>query len=82
MAVDTRQKNVNWYVAAPQGDGSIYPDVHDGVILAVLMDIRDELQTLNRLLHCSNFTGMPHDLRQINRRLAQTTKLPKGRTKG
>ena len=29
---------------------------------AVLMDIRDELQTLNRLLHCGNFTGIPRTL--------------------
>jgi hypothetical protein len=31
------------------------------------MDIRAELQTLNRLLHCPNFTGIPQTLRSIRR---------------
>ena len=31
----------------------------------VLMDIRDELKRLNNLLHCSNFTGIPHTLTKI-----------------
>lgn len=33
--------------------------------VAVLMDIRDELQTLNGLLGCPNFTGIPETLRRI-----------------
>lgn len=37
------------------------------VPIAVLMDIRDELQTLNRLLGCRNFTGIPAVLRAIQR---------------
>lgn len=56
MAVDKRQKNANWTVAAD--DGHV---VFDGAQLAVLMDIRDELQgiggTLGRLedlARCSN----------------------------
>lgn len=43
--------------------------------LAVLMDIRDELKQLNRLLHCGNFVGMPGVLRQI----AANTKKPRRR---
>lgn len=33
----------------------------------LLMDIREELQTLNRLLHCTNFTAIPHKLDRIER---------------
>lgn len=75
---DRRFANRPWNVADERGD--IHVGIKEGVILAVLMDIRDELQTLNRLLHCRNFTGMPADLRQINKRLAQKIKLPKGRS--
>jgi hypothetical protein len=53
----------------------------ESIHAAILMDIRDELQSLNRLLHCQNFIGLPHDLRQLNRRMAQISKLPKGRVK-
>jgi hypothetical protein len=40
--------------------------------LAILMDLRDEMkgirremESLNRLLHCKNFTGVPNSLRKI-----------------
>lgn len=39
----------------------------DHVSVAVLMDIRDELKTLNRLLHCQNFTNIPSKLDDIRR---------------
>lgn len=35
------------------------------VPIAVLMDIRDELQKLNRLLHCGNCVAIPHKLDKI-----------------
>lgn len=35
------------------------------VPIAVLYDIRDELQTLNRLLSCENFLQIPRVLRAI-----------------
>lgn len=44
---------------------------------AVLMDIRDELQTLNRLLACPNFVGMPQVLKQIRRNTANLPKVKK-----
>ena len=48
MAVDTRKKNVNWRLNV-NADGTVPNyDAH----LAVLMDIRDELQALNRLANC------------------------------
>lgn len=33
--------------------------------LAILQDIRTELQRLNTLLHCSNFAAIPHKLDRI-----------------
>lgn len=39
----------------------------DIVNIAVLMDIRDEMQKLNRIFHCSNFLEIPHILRTIKR---------------
>ena len=45
ICADTRRKNVNWKLAAaPKEPG------WEGAQLAVLMDIRDELQRLNGLI--------------------------------
>lgn len=41
------------------------------VQVEVLMDIRRELQRLNALLHCYNFTTMPATLRSIRRNTAK-----------
>jgi len=58
----------------------------DGAQLAVLMDIRDELKAINRILHCSNtlaaFYALPNVLkvaRRIDKRLASRVKLKGGR---
>lgn len=37
----------------------------NGVTVAVLMDIRDELKKLNSLLYCSNFIAIPRVLREV-----------------
>jgi len=37
----------------------------EGATVSVLMDIRDELKSLNRLLHCNNFLSIPRKLEQI-----------------
>ncbi len=37
--------------------------------LGVLMDIRDELQNINRILYCKNFIAIPTILRGISRKL-------------
>ena len=58
--VDTRKKNANWII----GDTITK---WDQCQLAVLMDIRDELKTLNQLLACRNFTGIPASLSAIQR---------------
>lgn len=64
MAIDRRRANEQWHPAAE--NGSI---TWERVDTALLMDIRDELQRLNALLHCANFTTMPAILRGIRRDL-------------
>jgi len=64
---DTRRRNETWAVA--QSDGTI--PTWERVGIAVLMDIRDELQTLNRLLSCQSFIGIPATLRGIKRNTAK-----------
>lgn len=44
------------------------------VKVEVLMDIRGELQQLNRLLACQNFLNIPATLRSIDRKLAKRRK--------
>jgi hypothetical protein len=58
---DTRRKNVAWTCCHSVEGKCLDAD------LAVLMDIRDELQALNRLLNCPNFTRIPHTLHEIRR---------------
>lgn len=48
--VDRRRKNQNWFVADEAGNA--YSDLRDGLTLAVLMDIRDELQSINSKMGC------------------------------
>lgn len=54
-----RYPNANW--SLPE----LRCETWEQVNVAVLMDIRDELQKLNRLLHCSNFLEIPRILRTI-----------------
>lgn len=61
MAVDRRRRRVDWTVTDDAGEILSI----DHAILAVLMDLRDELQELNALLHCGNFQGFPAALQQI-----------------
>lgn len=64
MSRDTRHKNGNWPLPTTNKGA---PESWDFVKIAVMMDIRDELQTLNRLLACPNFTSIPTILRTIRR---------------
>lgn len=67
---DQRYKNRNWTVAEPN-----QTTVSCGAAqLAVLLDIRDELQRLNALLHCHNFVGIPTVLRSIRRNTTKPRK--------
>ncbi len=62
--LDTRHKNCKW--ALPTSDEGCVKD-WQYVPIAILMDIRDELQKLNTLLACPNFPGIPQTLRDIKR---------------
>lgn len=67
---DSRKKDAGWSVL-PDTDGRYsFAAAH----LAVLMDIRDELKSLNRLLHCSNFISIPDKLNAIRRNTAKPRK--------
>ena len=68
MAVDRRKKNINWNVADERGN--MYNSVN-AASLAMLLDIRDELQTLNKLLGCHNFVNLPQTLKGLRRDFAQ-----------
>lgn len=59
--VDKRLKNFDWAPGNDQGNAPTWERVNT----AILLDIRDELQALNGLLRCPNFTGIPASLRQI-----------------
>ena len=67
---DRRRKNLQWYVADESGVTDTWEQVH----AAILMDIRDELQKLNRLLGCENFLDIPSLLRMIRANTAKPKK--------
>jgi hypothetical protein len=57
-----RHKDVDWTL----------PDklaTWDQVNTSILLDIRDELKSLNALLHCQNFQQIPQVLRGIRRKI-------------
>jgi hypothetical protein len=58
---DRRHANAMWTIDMPPTGTMPF----GGAQLAVLMDIRDALQALNRVLHCPNFLGIPKVLRDI-----------------
>ncbi len=61
--MNKRFKNVDWDLANPQGTIASWTNVQ----IAVLMDIRDELQRLNRILGCHNFLDVPFKLDRIEK---------------
>jgi hypothetical protein len=63
----SRRKNVEWILPEP-GTGNVTYDVAK---LAVLMDIRDELQRLNAIFHCGNFLSIPLKIERIARSTAK-----------
>jgi len=78
MAVDQRSKNWNWNTIDSQ---NYYKDpIHySRASLAVLMDIRDELQKLNRVFECGNFLAIPYKLDRIMLNTKKTKKRRKSR---
>lgn len=67
---DTRHKNGNWTLHATADDKLTWEKVQ----VSVLMDIRDELQTLNRVFQCKNFLRIPYQLDQIRKQTAKKKK--------
>ena len=55
--------DINWDVENQNGQARSWECVQ----VAVLMDIRHQLEKLNSLLHCSNFTRIPATLSEIRR---------------
>lgn len=65
-----RRKDVNWNI--PEGT----PTTNEAM-LAVMMDLRDELKKLNTLLHCWRFIEIPSTLKRIDRRMAKNMPIRK-----
>ena len=68
-----RHKNVNWNLKEKPGrspDGGETYSV-DTIKMSVLLDIRDELQTLNRVMSCPELRSIPGLLRRIARNTAK-----------
>jgi len=75
--MDTRHKNKQWRLldlGTPNSDGSRGYE-NATIHMAILMDIRDELQELNRLLNCANFLAIPTVLRGIEKNTRKKIKL-------
>lgn len=62
---DRRCKDFNWQVR--NENGVAYAGSYEHAHLAVLMDLRDELKTLNRVFACQNFLDVPALLRAIKK---------------
>ncbi len=64
---DRRGKNVSWIPLDVNGHAPTW----ERIGIAVLMDIRDELQDLNGTLRCDNFLSIPRVLRRISANTAK-----------
>ncbi len=54
-----RHKNFQWSVAPADNDGR---HTWDSIRVSILLDIRDELQQMNRIWGCHNFQRIPQIL--------------------
>jgi hypothetical protein len=78
VSTDTRKRNVSWRInTSPEGYVS-QMDAH----LAVLMDLRDELQAMRRRLDCYETIQIPGILREIRRNTAKPRKRKPVQKKG
>lgn len=57
---DTRKQNVSWKLPERL-------QTWEQANAAILMDLRDELQKLNRVFECYRFLRIPEELKQIRR---------------
>ena len=69
---DRQAKDVEWDVVNENGKVPTW----EHASIAVLMDIRRELRTLNRLLGCANFNAIPHVLRNIEKNTKSRKRKP------
>lgn len=71
-----RHKNMQWNLpeGMPQRDGSSSHS-WESIYTSLLMDIRDELQMLNKTLACYRVRRMSDDINRIERRLAKRISL-------
>lgn len=75
--MDSRHKNANWEIKSLNKEGSV---AKGDANLAVLMDIRDELQNLNRKMNNSGIMGVIMKIiLRMDRRIAKKIKLEKGK---
>ena len=70
-----RHRNLQWILpeGTPNAEGGCnhsWASLH----AALLMDLRDELQKLNALLHCDNFIAIPQKLDAVVRNTAKRHK--------
>lgn len=74
-----RHKDVDWNLEAgvPTGHGNTHR--WESIYVSLLMDIRDELKALNRVIGCRNFREVPTILRGIRRHIAKPKKKAKAR---
>jgi len=70
MPVDRQARNIEWKVSDETGATTNW----EAATVAVLMDIRREIQTLNRLLACPNFQAIPGRLKRISQNTARPKK--------
>lgn len=57
----------DWAITVDEQPNGTVQVTHDRIALFLLGDIRRELQTLNRLLGCQNFTTLPREIRGLRR---------------
>jgi hypothetical protein len=73
-----RFKDLEW--SLPGDDSTAGVSVPSDVVhSALLMDIRDELRRLNRLLGCTNFLDVPRTLRDIRTAVRRLPARPRKR---
>ena len=63
-----RRENINWNLPESATLG------YDAAALAVLMDLRDELRTIRRILQCPNFQHIPFDLGRLVKQTARRSR--------
>lgn len=62
-----RHKDLEWNLPEGTKERGCTRHSWETINSALLMDIRDELKSLNALLHCTNFTGIPWELTRMRR---------------